>query len=209
MFGLDKKELAILKKLTTPIKIQNFLDSVPRNCEHQGETYLSPRQVLAQNKAHCFEGALVAALALWVQGEPPLLLDLKASRIDDDHIIALYRRNHYWGAISKTNHATLRFRDPVYKNLRELALSYFHEYFENDHGRKTLRQYSARPFDLRQTKINWITSEKNLDDLAEAIDNALHRQIFPPKNLRFLRPADKMELKAGRLIEWPLDDPRT
>ena len=150
MFGLNKKELTILKKLTTPIKIQNFLDSIPRNSEKNGETYMSPRQVLTQNKAHCFEGALVAALALWLHNEPPLLLDLKANHIDDDHVLALYRRNNYWGAISKTNHATLRFRDPVYKTLRELALSYFHEYFENDHGKKTLRQYSARPFDLRK-----------------------------------------------------------
>ena len=208
MFGLNKKELAILKKLTTPIKIQNFLDSIPRNCEKNGETYLSPRQVLAQNKAHCFEGALLAALALWVQGEAPLLFDLKAKG-DDDHVIALYQRNGYWGAISKTNHATLRFRDPVYKTLRELALSYFHEYFENDKGRKTLRQYSARPFDLRKVNPSWITDENDLDELAEKIDNAPHCQIFPQENIRFLRPADKMELLAGRLIEWPLDDPRT
>jgi hypothetical protein len=209
VFGLNKKELAILKKLTTPIKIQNFLDSIPRNGEKNGETYMSPRQVLTQNKAHCFEGALVAALALWLHHEPPLLLDLKANQIDDDHVLALYRRNNYWGAISKTNHATLRFRDPVYKTLRELALSYFHEYFENDQGRKTLRQYSAQPFDLRKVDPSWITDENDLDDLAEKIDRAPHQRIFPPANTRFLRPADKMELKAGRLIEWPLDDPRT
>lgn len=135
MFDLTKKELVILRRLTTPIKIQNFLDSIPRNHEKQGETYLSPRQVLKQNKAHCFEGALVAALALWLQGERPLLFDLKAEG-DDDHVVALYKRNNYWGAISKTNHATLRFRDPVYRNLRELALSYFHEYFETKKDEK-------------------------------------------------------------------------
>lgn len=208
MFDLTKKELVILRRLTTPIKIQNFLDSIPRNHEKQGETYLSPRQVLKQNKAHCFEGALVAALALWLQGERPLLFDLKAEG-DDDHVVALYKRNNYWGAISKTNHATLRFRDPVYRNLRELALSYFHEYFENKKGRKTLRQYSAKPFDLRKIDINWITTDDNLDDLVEAIDNAPHYKIFPKKNLIFLRPADKMELQAGRLIEWPSEDPRT
>lgn len=208
MFGLDKKELKILRKLTTPIKIQNFLDSIPRNYEKQGETYMSPRQVLKKKKAHCFEGALLAALALWVNGEPPLVFDLKAEG-DDDHVIALYKRNGYWGAISKTNHATLRFRDPVYQTLRELALSYFHEYFENKRGRKTLRQYSAKPFDLSKFDHRWITTEDNLDDLAEAIDRAPHRRIFSKANQRLLRPADKMELKAGRLIEWLPTNPRT
>src|SRR3989338_6552129 len=127
MFGLSKKELAIFKKLNTPIKIQDFLDKIPMNWEKKGETYFSPRRALEARKMHCLEGAIFAATALWLQGEKPLLLDLKAKG-DDDHVVALYRRNGYWGAISKTNHAALRFRDPVFKTLRELAVSYFHEY---------------------------------------------------------------------------------
>ncbi len=209
MFDLDKKELAILKKLTTPIKIQNFLDSIPRNGEKKGETYMSPRRTLRADKAHCFEGALVAALALWLHGEPPLLLDLKASKNDEDHVLALYKRNGYWGAISKTNHATLRWRDPVYKTLRELALSYFHEYFENETGKKTLRRFSTRPFDLRKWDKSWPTAKEDLIDLINAIEDAPHQEIFPKANARFLRPADKMELLAGRLVEWPPTDPRT
>ncbi|MFA6254205.1 MAG: hypothetical protein WC640_03085 [Candidatus Paceibacterota bacterium] len=209
MFGLDKKELAILKKLTTPIKIQNFLDSIPRNGEKKGETYMSPRRVLRDKKAHCFEGALLAALALWLHGEPPLVFDLKANKNDEDHVLALYKRNGYWGAISKTNHATLRFRDPVYKTLRELALSYFHEYFENKQGKKTLRRHSTRPFDLRRWRDNWITNEEDLIDLINAIEDAPHTDLFPKANLRLLRRADKMELRAGRLIEWAKTNPRT
>lgn len=209
MFGLTKEELKILKKLTTPIKIQNFLDTLPRNGEKNGETYMSPGRALREKKAHCFEGALIAALALWLHGEPPLLLDLKASKDDEDHILALYKRNGYWGAISKTNHATLRFRDPVYKTLRELALSYFHEYFENDKGKKTLRKCSSRPFDLRKFDKNWVIDEEELIDLVNAIEDAPHQDLLPKKNIRLLRPADKMELKAGRLLEWPRSNPRT
>ena len=121
MFGLSKKELVVFKKLNTPIKIQNFLDKIPMNWEKRGETYMSPRRALRAQNMHCLEGAVFAATALWLQGEKPLLLDLKANG-DDDHVVALYKRNGYWGAISKTNHAALRFRDPVYKTIRELAL---------------------------------------------------------------------------------------
>jgi len=213
MLGLSKKELVVLKRLTTPIKIQNFLDALPRNGEKKGETYMSPRQVLKKKKAHCFEGALLAALALWLQGEKPLLFDLKAGGDkaggDEDHVIALYKRNGYWGAISKTNHATLRFRDPVYKTLRELALSYFHEYFENKKGKKTLRKHSSKPFDLSKLDPGWVTTEKDLVEIINALEDAPHRRLFPQKNTRLLRPADKMELKAGRLVEWPPTDPRT
>ncbi len=113
MFGLAKSELTTLKKLSTPIKIQDYLDSLPINWEHGGETYMSPRRVLREKKAHCLEGALLAACALWIAGKKPLLLDLKTSG-DEDHVVALYREGGRWGAISKNNHVTLRFRDPVY-----------------------------------------------------------------------------------------------
>lgn len=205
---LTPSELKIFKKLTTPIKIQDFLDKMPMNWEKRGDTCLSPRRALKLRKMHCIEGALVAAAALWLNGDKPLLLDLKA-RADDDHVVALYRRNGYWGAISKTNHAVLRFRDPVYKTIRELVLSYFHEYFRNSDGRKMLTSYSAKPFDLRRLGAGWITAEKNLYSVAEAIDRAPHQRIYPPKNRKFIRSADKMERRAGRIIEWKKTDPRT
>ncbi len=207
MLGLSKKELTVFKKLSDPIKIQNFIDQMPINWEKKGETYMSPRRALRENKAHCLEGALIAAAVLWHNGEKPLILDLKAEG-DIDHVIALYKRNGYWGAISKTNHSTLRFRDPVYKTIRELALSYFHEYWNDKTGKKALKSYS-KPFNLKRLGTKWITSEEDLGNIAEIMDNLPHKTIFPVKNKKFLRPADKMERRAGELVEWKKSDPHT
>lgn len=208
MFGLTTPEFAILKKLSTPAKIQDFLDETPLNWEKNGETYMSPRRVLRENKMHCLEGALLAAAALWLHGEKPLLLDLKAEG-DDDHVVALYTKNGHWGAISKTNHASLRFRDPVYKTIRELALSYFHEYFSDATGKKCLCSYSSKPFHLKNLGSAWITAEADLFYIAEAVDGAPHTAIIPQKNLKFIRNADAMERRAGKIIEWEKQDPRT
>lgn len=208
MFGLSKSELKIFKKLSTPIKIQNFLDKIPMNWEKRGDTYMSPARALKARKMHCLEGALFAAMALWLNGEKPLLLDLKAKG-DDDHVVALYRRNGCWGAISKTNHTVLRFRDPVYKTVRELALSYFHEYFRNSDGKKLLVSYSAQPFDLRGLGRKWVTAEENLHYVVDAIDSARHSQVYPKKNRGLIRPADRMERRAGRIIEWKRSNLKT
>lgn len=207
MFGLSAVEYTQLKPLTTPTRIQDFLDTFPINGEKEGETYWSPRKVLREQKMHCFEGALVAATALWLSGKPPLILDLKAPD-DIDHVVTLYKVNGYWGAISKTNHAVLRFRDPIYKTTRELALSYFHEYFDNTTGKKMLRSYS-KPFSLKRFGTAWITSEKELDDIVETLDESPHFPLVPKGNARHLRPADTMERKAGELIEWYAHDART
>ncbi|HTX86576.1 MAG TPA: hypothetical protein VMC41_00735 [Candidatus Nanoarchaeia archaeon] len=208
MFGLTKKEAAILKKLNTPIKIQDFLDTLPRNWEKNGDTCLSPRLVLSNKKAHCIEGALVAAAALWLDGQEPLVMDFRATRDDGDHVIALYKVNGRWGAISKTNHVGLRWRDPVYRTWRELAMSYFHEYLHDRTDRKTLRSFSA-PINLKKFGSRWITAENNLFDLAGQIDAARHFPVAPRKNLRRIRPADRMERRANRLVEWKKSDPRT
>lgn len=207
MFDLTKTELRILTKLSTPIKIQNFLDRFPINWEKGGETYMSPRCTLAAKKMHCFEGALVAALALWVHGEKPLLLDLQ-TKDDTDHVVALYRQNGYWGAISKTNHSTLRFRDPVYKTVRELALSYFHEYTHERTGRKTLVAYS-KPFNLARFGSDWVIAENDLFELVDMLDASPHYPLVPKKNKPLLRPADALERRIGTLVEWPHHHPRT
>ena len=207
MLGLNKSELRTLKKLNSPIKIQNFLDSMPINWEKKGETYMSIRRVLKARKMHCFEGALVAAAALWIQGQEPLLMDLRA-KDDYDHVVTLYKQNGYWGAISKTNHATLRWRDPIYKTPRELALSYFHEYFLNNNGKKCLQSFS-KPFNLKRCGTQWVTSDDDLHFLVSALDKSPHIKIIPKKNTRFIRPADKMERAAGRLVEWKKSHPRT
>lgn len=199
--GLDKKEFLKLKNLKTPLKIQDFLNRLPFNHEKNGETYMSPQKTLEKKTAHCFEGALLGALTLWMQGEKPLLMDLKSNKKDVDHVVTLFKKNGYWGAISKTNHYCLRYRDPIYKTVRELALSYFHEYFLNKTGKKTMLSYSA-PFDLRKFGKDWITSDKNLHFLVDALDQSKHFPIIPQKNKKFLRDADKIERKAGELTEW-------
>ena len=161
---------------------------------------MSPRRVLREYKAHCIEGALLAAAALWLHGEPPLLLDLMSANGDDDHVVALFRQHGHWGAISKTNHAILRYREPIYKTVRELALSYFHEYFL-DNGGKTLRSYS-KPLDLRKFKDkNWTTSEKDLWYITWALNKAPHTKILTPHMSRTLRKADPIEIKAGKITQ--------
>lgn len=204
-FGLTDDEYAVLRALDTPARIQDFLDGLAINFEKRGETCMSPRRVLRTGRAHCMEGALLAAAAFMVRGVRPLLLDLKSAPGDDDHVVVLYRENGYWGAISKTNHATLRFRDPVYKTVRELAMSYFHEYFLNRDGTKTLRSYSL-PFSLRRFGTAWITSEEDLWELPEALDRARHLPIAPASLLKVARPADQLERAAGRLVEWRRSD---
>lgn len=208
MLGLSEKELSLLKKLSTPIKIQDYLDTLPINYEKQGETHMSPRRVIREKKAHCIEGALLAATALWIHGETPLLMDLTAGADDDDHVVALYKKNGAWGAISKTNHATLRFRDPIYRTLRELALSYFHEWFLNDSGEKMLRSYSL-PLNMKRFGVKWITAEEDLWYIDEALDAQPHYDLVPKGNMKFLRPADSVERVAGTITEWKKNNPRT
>ncbi len=173
------------------------------NWEQGGPNHMPPRRVLAARRAHCIEGALLAAAALWLHGEPPLIMNVspRMGKGDDDHVVALYKRGGRWGAISKTNHATIRFRDPVYRTLRELVLSYFHEWFLNSTGEKLLECYS-KPLDMRKFGTDWLTSEKDLWDVADALSELPHYYLVPKGNWRYVRPADRMERKAGSLIEW-------
>jgi hypothetical protein len=197
--GLTHAESSVLIRLSTPAKIQGFLDALPANFEIGGQTCLSVREVLRQRRAHCLEGAMLAACALWMHGEPPLLLDLRAER-DYDHVVALFRRGGAWGAISKTNPPVLRWRDPVYRSLRELAMSYLHEY-ANERAQKTLRSYS-RPFDLRalDPKV-WVTNGKNCWKVGEAVDEIRHYRLVTKRQARMLRLRDTLERKAGALLE--------
>ena len=159
MFGLTKKEESILRKLNTPKNIQDFLNKIPINFDYKKDTCMSPRRVLRKDKCHCIEGALLAALALRLQGKPPLIVDLTATDYDDDHVITVFQKNKKWGAITKTNHGVLRYREPIYNNIHELVMSFFHEYFDN-RGRKTLRSYSD-PINLKKfDKFNWMTLKK-------------------------------------------------
>ena len=162
---------------------------------------MSPRRTIATKTAHCFEGALLAAAALAYHGQPPLLMDFRTSPTDEDHVIAAVRVDKLWGAISKTNHAILRYRDPIYRSPRELAMSYAHEYLEWD-GKKSLREYSA-PFDLsRYAPERWVTATKELFWLVEALDDSRHFPIAPKKSIKQLREADAVELRAMKIVEW-------
>jgi hypothetical protein len=199
-FALEVPEFRVLRKLDRPHKVQDFLNRIPVNKERGRETCTSPLLTLRRNKAHCMEGALLAALALWMHGHRPLILDLKTTDADVDHLVALFRVNGCWGGITKTNHAVLRYREPIYRNVRELAVSYFHEYFMND-GAKTLRLYSE-PFDLRKWNGNWTTADDDLWDLEKAIDRSPHHELISRKQIAGLRKADAIEIKAGKLTEW-------
>jgi len=204
---LTATEARTLRKLSSPQKIQDFLDKIPINLELDGNTYMSPRRTLRTRKAHCLEGALLAAAAYAYHGGRPMLLDFQAAYDDEDHVVALYRQNGHWGAISKTNHPGLRYRDPIYRSMRDLAASYFHEYYMWD-GRKSLRFYS-RPFDLaRYAPQTWVTPTDDLDWLAEALDTSLHFPLVPKGNLRSLRRASAFEIRASSVVEWPQDVPK-
>jgi hypothetical protein len=159
------------------------------------DTAWSPQHVLRERKGHCLEGALLAAAALRVNGHPPLLMDLEAVR-DDDHVIALYRERGLWGGIAKSNYAGLRFRAPVYRTLRELALSYFDHYF-NLRGERTLRAYS-RAVDLsRLDSRHWMTSEDDVWCVPEALVQVKHYPLFPDKVARTLPRLDRRSFQAG------------
>lgn len=192
------KEKQIYSKLNTPAKIQNFLDSLKMNFSEQ-DPCLCPSEVLKYRTAHCMEGALLAAAALWFHGHKPLLLDLTTTSNDEDHVVALFQVDGYWGAISKTNHAVLRYRDPVYKTIRELVMSYFHEYFL-DIGLKTLRTYSEA-FDISKYKhLNWVTSREGILDLIQAMADSRHHNVVNAKQIKNLRKADKVEIEAGKIV---------
>ncbi len=209
MFTLTPNEERLFKSLSTPAKIQDFLNTVPFNYEHDGiDTWRSPRRVLRDQKAHCVEGALFAAAVLWYHGHKPLIMGFCTAPKDQDHFVALYKTNGYWGAISKTNHAILRFRDPVYKTPRELAMSHFHEYYMFEDGTKTLRSYSA-PVNLSRFGKGWVTTEEELFHLVDAVNDAPHVDMIPKENRRKLRKADPIELTAGKLLEWQKNNPRT
>lgn len=205
--GLSAEKWRLLKALSSPEKVQDFLNSMPFNFERGGETHRSVEETLKRGRAHCFEGALVAAAAFWIHGRRPLLFDLTTIRSDLDHVVALFEKDGYWGAVSKTNHAVLRYREPIHRDMRELAASYFHEYFLPD-GRKTLRSFS-RPFDISKygttpadSGINWITTKENLAELAHMLDKSPHSKIISPKQVKSLRKADRIEIKAGGIVEY-------
>lgn len=196
---VTRHEFATLSALKSPIDVQGFVDSLRPNREEDGETLQSVRETLRSKTAHCIEAALVAAAALWTSGKPPLLVDLRA-RNDDDHVIAVFRDGLYWGAISKSSHATLRYRDPVYRSIRELVMSYFHEYINSD-GQKTLVAYS-RPFDVsRFSPQDWLVGGRACWEIGAKLDDLPHVPLASARALARLRPLDPFSRQTLLLRE--------
>ncbi len=183
-----------LAALDSPLRIQEFLDAIPYSTD---PIYRSPRGVLRDRRAHCFDGAVFAAAALERLGHPPLVLDLRAVR-DDDHVIALFRRDGHWGAVAKSNCAGLRFREPIHRTLRELALSYFEFYF-NVESEKTLRSYSPA-VDLRRWDVaGWRTDDTAMAAIADRLDAVRHYPLLSPAMIEALGAVDSRTYAAGML----------
>jgi len=198
--GLSAAEFAVLRRLDTPQKIQAFLTALRQNFELDGDNCRPVRMVLRSRSAHCIEAAMLAAVALWVHGEPPLLFDLRAER-DVDHVVALYQRNGRWGTLAKANGAMLRGRDPVYRTLRELAMSYFHEYI-NKRGQRTLREYS-RPYDLRSLDpALWVSGEKDVWDLVERLDAHPHTRLVSAREAKMLSRPDPFVRRVAGILQY-------
>jgi hypothetical protein len=187
-------EIELLKTFTNPWSIQVFLDSIDYNPSYDCR---SPRWVMRKKSAHCFEGALFAAAALDFIGYKPMIIDMKAYN-DDDHVIAVFREDGYWGAVAKSNFSSLRFREPVYRSLRELVMSYF-DFFFNIYGEKSLRSYSL-PFDLTSfNKRNWATTDEDLEYVGDKIESLYHFPVVTEKMIKKLSIASDSMLKAGLL----------
>ena len=188
-------------KLDTPNKIQDFLDTLPANFELDGDSHMSPRRLLKAGVAHCTEGAIFAAACLLFHGRDAFLMDLRSLPSDQDHVVTLFKEGGRWGAISKTNHAVLRWRDPIYRSARELAASFAHEYYLPD-GRKSLLAYS-KPFSLtRYAPRRWVTADENLDWLIIALDNSPHLSLASRDALKRRRRASEFERRVTDEPEW-------
>jgi len=202
---LTPTEHRLFARLDTPQKIQNFLDRLPVNFSLKGDTAMSPRRVIAVRMAHCAEGAIFAAAALAYHGKRPLLMDIRALPSDQDHIVALFRERGLWGAISKTNHAILRWRDPIYVTARELAMTYAHEYCLPG-GKKSMLSFS-KPFSLtRYTPKSWVVASEDLDWLLVDLDTSQHLPVAPRQAMRKRRRTSRVELLSQQVVEFP--DPR-
>jgi hypothetical protein len=192
-------ERRLLAGLTTPARLQSFLDGISYRSE---EIYRSPLRTLRDRRGHCYDGAVFAAMALSRMGYPPRILELIPNRRDDDHILAVYRENGRWGAVAHSNFSGLRYREPVFRGLRELVMSYFEDFF-NQSGEKTLRGYTLPLHLNRYDRLLWMTRDRTMNDIARGLDRVPHRRLLSPAMIRRLAPADARKLRAGLLGAVP------
>ncbi len=193
--ALTRRERREWVRLTSPRKIQDFLDEIPYS---NGSDYRCPLRVLRERMAHCFDGALFAAAAMRCLGHPALVVNMLANDQDDDHMLALYRRDGHWGAVAKSNFAGLRFREPVYRTLHELVMSYF-EQFYNVERKKTLRDYTV-PLNLRAfDRLNWMTSDGPLERIGAQLDEIRRVRLLTRRMIAALSLVDGRSYRAGLL----------
>ena len=196
-------ERRLFERLDTPQKIQIFIEKMPPNYELKGETCMSPRRMMQAGVCHCAEGAMFAAAVLIYHGIPTWLMDIQALPSDQDHIVTLFTQRGLWGAISKTNHAVLRWRDPIYRSTRELAMSYAHEYCLNG-GKKSMQAFS-KPYSLeRIAPKRWVIAPEELDWLMVKVDESPHVPLAPKHALQRRRRMARVELKSQDVTEWPV-----
>jgi hypothetical protein len=190
---LTESEHQFISTLTTPAKIQAFLDELPYSTEH---IYRCPLRVLRERTAHCFDGALFAAATLRRLGYPPLIMDMLPNDRDDDHMLAIYERCGHWGAIAKSNFVGLRFREPIYRTLRELVMSYF-EQFYNLEREKTLRSYTF-PLNLKAfDALDWMTKDDFLEHIAQKLDRIRRVPVLTEPMISALSLVDERSYRAG------------
>jgi hypothetical protein len=189
--GFAPEELRKLRSLKDPNGIQRHLDDMPY---HLADTAWSPRRVLRENTAHCFEGAIFAAAALRANGYPPLIVDFEAEH-DTDHVIAVYRVKGHWGAVAKSNYTNCRFREPVYRSLRELAMSYFHIYF-NMRRQRSMRTFS-RPVNLKRfDDQHWMTTEKPIWFIVYYLVEMSHYKLLSRPMINHLHRVDERTFQS-------------
>jgi len=190
---LNSEERAIVNGLTSPAGVQAFLDSIPYSTD---EFYRCPLRVLRDRTAHCFDGAMFAAAALRRIGYPPLILDMLSNGRDDEHLLALFKDRGCWGAVAKSNFVGLRFREPVYRTIRELVMSYFEQYY-NLEREKTLRGYTG-PLNLRRfDRLNWMTADETMDLIARRTEETRRVMLIDAEMEQRLSPVDERSYQAG------------
>ncbi len=193
MQRLSSQERALVSELATPADIQRFLDGLTYSAD---SFYRCPLRVMRDRTAHCFDGALFAAAMLRRLGYPPLILDLLPNERDDDHLLALYKFDGLWGAVAKSNFVGLRFREPIYRSIRELVMSYFEQYY-NVAAEKTLRAY-AGPLNLtRFDRLHWMIEDDGLDLIAQRLDQLRRVPVISERSIRILSPVDPRSFQAG------------
>jgi len=192
---LKSSDSRLLKRLTTPARIQDFLDECAYSTDAINHC---PLYVMRRHAVNCFDGAVFAAAALRRLGYPPLIIDMLANRRDDDHILALYKREGHWGALAKSNFTGLRFREPVYRTLRELMISYFEQYY-NTAREKTLRGYT-QPLNLKTLdKIAWLTEDTAMEQIEDRLVRMPQVKLLTRSMIARLSPVDERTCRAGLL----------